>query len=130
MTFRDTWATCDKCGMEFVLTVEEQRRRATKGEEGGANVCPACQGRKPRSIDRDQVQERPSLDSGQGEVKWYDPEKGYGFLVRHTGDEVFFHRTRVLEEDHRRLLEGARVTYELEETDKGLQAVNVALVEE
>jgi CspA family cold shock protein len=73
---------------------------------------------------------KPSLDPGQGAVKWYDPEKGYGFLVRHTGDEVFFHRTRLLEEDHRRLVEGALVTYELEETEKGLQAVNVALQED
>jgi CspA family cold shock protein len=130
MTFRDTRVTCDKCDKEFILTVEEQRRTGTTGEEGVANECPACQGRKPRSPEPDQGQVQQSLDPGQGAVKWYDPEKGYGFLARHTGEEVFFHRTGVIEEDHRLLVEGARVTYELGETDKGLQATNVALLEE
>lgn len=141
MTYRDTRVTCDKCGEEFILTVEEQRKRGATVEEGTTNVCYTCQGGKPRSPDSGprreqrspdtgQGQEQLSLEPGQGAVKWYDPEKGYGFLVRHTGDEVFFHRTSVIEEDHRLLVEGARVTYELGETDKGPQATNVALLQE
>ena len=142
MTYRDTRVTCDKCSEEFILTVEEQRMRgATAEEEGVTNVCSTCQGGKPRSpapspgrevrfSDPGQGQAQLSLEPGQGAVKWYDPEKGYGFLVRHTGDEVFFHRTSVIEEDHRLLVEGARVTYELGETEKGPQATNVALLQE
>ena len=62
----------------------------------------------------------------EGSVKWYDRERGYGFIVHHTGDEIFFHRTGLAPGETPHFPDGARVTYLVEQTSKGPQAVDVA----
>ncbi len=58
-----------------------------------------------------------------GTVKWFSSEKGYGFIERHDGSEdVFVHHSEVSGED---LRDGEQVEFEVEETPKGLSAVNV-----
>jgi len=62
----------------------------------------------------------------EGNVKWYDPEKGYGFILHSDGEEVFFHRTGIAPGETPRFPDGAKVTYLIEQTEKGPQAVDVA----
>ena len=61
----------------------------------------------------------------QGTVKWFNPEKGYGFISRDDGDDVFVHHTGINGEGFRSLDEGQRVEFEITEGKKGLQAINV-----
>ena len=63
-----------------------------------------------------------------GKVKWFDPKKGYGFIIAEDGGEIFVHYTGIVKEGFKALNEGQLVTYEVGEGDKGMQAVNVQLV--
>ena len=61
----------------------------------------------------------------QGTVKWFNAEKGYGFISRDDGDDVFVHHTSIVGEGFRTLDEGQRVEFEVTEGKKGPQATNV-----
>ncbi len=60
-----------------------------------------------------------------GTVKWFNGGKGYGFIEREDGDDVFVHYSAVLGEGYRNLDEGQRVEFAVEQGPKGLQAVSV-----
>jgi cold shock protein len=61
----------------------------------------------------------------QGTVKWYSLEKGYGFIVRENGPDVFVHHTSINAEGFRTLAEGDRVSFDAVEGRKGPEAKNV-----
>ena len=61
----------------------------------------------------------------QGIVKWFSNEKGYGFIERDEGDDVFVHHSAIVMDGYRTLREGQRVEFEVVQGDKGLQASNV-----
>lgn len=60
-----------------------------------------------------------------GVVKWFNAAKGYGFIGRDGGDDVFVHYSAIAMEGYRRLEQGQTVEFSIEEGPKGLQAVNV-----
>lgn len=64
-----------------------------------------------------------------GEVKWFDPKKGYGFIVGPEGQDVFVHFSQITGDGFRSLKDGEQVDYELVEGDKGLQAQEVKRAE-
>ncbi len=64
----------------------------------------------------------------QGTVKWFNASKGYGFIAREGGDDVFVHYSAVQGDGFRTLEEGQRVEYEIENGPKGLQATNVTAI--
>jgi CspA family cold shock protein len=64
----------------------------------------------------------------RGTVKWFNPEKGYGFIRREDGGDVFVHHTAIVGEGFRSLDEGQAVEFEVTEGKKGPQAVNVTKV--
>ena len=61
----------------------------------------------------------------QGTVKWFYNDKGYGFISRESGDDVFVHFSAIQGEGFKSLDEGQKVSFDVEEGDRGLQAVNV-----
>lgn len=61
----------------------------------------------------------------QGTVKWFNNEKGYGFITRENGPDVFVHHTAIVSEGYRSLNEGDRVSFEVVQGQKGLQARSV-----
>jgi CspA family cold shock protein len=63
-----------------------------------------------------------------GTVKWFNGAKGYGFIARETGDDVFVHYSAIQGYGYRDLQEGQRVEFEVEASAKGPQAVNVTAV--
>ncbi len=65
----------------------------------------------------------------QGTVKWFNDGKGYGFIEREEGDDVFVHYNSLQGEGFKSLKEGQRVEFTLEQGEKGPQAVDVAVIE-
>ena len=62
----------------------------------------------------------------RGTVKWFNDSKGYGFIARQTGSDVFVHFSSIQGEGFRSLAEGEEVEFEVRETDRGPQATNVS----
>jgi CspA family cold shock protein len=124
MNFRDRLLTCEVCGKKFIFTVTEQRNiydsgqaeiHPETGEIVSPSMCPSCGLRDP--------------DTGrwQGRVKWFNVEKGYGFIVMPNAEEIFFHRSQVDEEELSRLDEGVQVSFDQVMTDRGAEAQQVKL---
>jgi CspA family cold shock protein len=64
----------------------------------------------------------------QGTVKWFSNEKGYGFIEREQGEDVFVHFSAIAMEGYKTLTEGQRVEFEIVQGQKGLQAANVVAI--
>jgi len=64
-----------------------------------------------------------------GAVKWFNNDKGYGFIKRETGEDVFVHHTAIQSSGYRTLNEGERVEFDVKQGPKGLQAENVRRLE-
>ncbi len=62
-----------------------------------------------------------------GVVKWFNAAKGYGFIGREDGEDVFVHYSAITMEGYRRLEQGQKVEFSIDEGPKGLQAVNVTV---
>jgi len=62
-----------------------------------------------------------------GTVKWFNASKGYGFIERADGEDVFVHYSAIQAEGFRNLEEGQKVEFSVEKGSKGLQAANVTL---
>jgi len=117
MTFRDTFVTCQECGKQFIFTVEKQRQMADRGQEVVMpERCAGC------------TQQVDYGDKHHGRLKWFNLEKGYGFIAGDDGKEVFVHRNGIplTPEGTLPLLEeGQEVLYEVQDSPKGPQAVQV-----
>ena len=61
----------------------------------------------------------------KGTVKWFNPDRNYGFIERENGSDVFVHGSEV--QGDRLLKEGDKVTFKVEEGDRGLKATNVSV---
>ncbi|MBN1954782.1 MAG: cold shock domain-containing protein [Anaerolineae bacterium] len=118
MSYRDVWVECEECGKKFVFTVEEQRQIAKTGQEvAQPTLCHHC------------LQAESGPGPFEGTVKWYDSEKGYGFIVQRSGNEIFFHRSGIISDGPVNLPDGTAVTYLVEDSPKGPRAVDVASME-
>jgi CspA family cold shock protein len=63
-----------------------------------------------------------------GTVKWFNGTKGYGFLAREGGEDVFVHFSAIQADGYRNLTEGQKVEFSIERGPKGLQAANVVIL--
>lgn len=69
------------------------------------------------------------LTEVQGLVKWFDPKKGFGFIVGPEGQDIFVHYTKIQGDGFRVLKDGSNVAYDAELTDKGWHATRVMRAE-
>lgn len=64
----------------------------------------------------------------EGTVKWFSPEKGYGFIEQPDGEDLFVHFSEIQTDGFRTLNEGQPVSFDVAQGQKGLQAVNVQVI--
>ena len=142
MNYSDTWAE-DEFGNRFVFTVEMKRKLAAAG------LAIEVENLKELGVDqpKSQPESRPSQQAGAsgearkvntpeaiqidpmtgkyiGTLKWYNPSRGYGFIARGGGEDIFFHKTSSLTEPTE-LAEGQWLLYDVEERNKGPEATEV-----
>lgn len=64
-----------------------------------------------------------------GKVKWFNAEKGFGFIVSdETGKDIFVHFSAINQEGYKSLAEGDAVTFDVKESERGEQAINVSKI--
>ena len=78
----------------------------------------------PNEILREEVADLP-----EGTVKWFNEKRGYGFIEQDEGGDLFVHYSSITMPGFKRLVDGDRVRFEIEETGRGPQAVNVTRIE-
>ena len=66
----------------------------------------------------------------QGRVKWFNNEKGYGFIEYKENEDIFVHYSAIQQEGYKTIAEGQLVEFNLLETAKGYQAINVVVIKE
>lgn len=140
MNYKDTWAE-DEDGNRFVFTVEMKRKLAAAelpiepqylkelGEYEPPRQTPSAeqaktQEQKPKAAVPDIIQIDPATGKYLGTLKWYNPSRGYGFIARGGGEDIFFHKTSSLVEPDE-LQEGEWLLYDVEERSKGPEATEV-----
>ncbi len=64
----------------------------------------------------------------EGQVKWFNEKKGYGFIQQEAGGDLFVHYTAIQGDGFKSLKEGQKVSFEIEETPKGPKAKNVQII--
>lgn len=64
-----------------------------------------------------------------GKVKWFNAEKGYGFITSDEGKDIFVHYSAIQADGFRSLEEGQKVSFEIVESDRGQQAANVVVTD-
>lgn len=75
--------------------------------------------KKPAKLDKDRH---------EGTVKWFNVSKGFGFITRDGGDDIFVHYRAIRGQGRRRLFDGQQVTFYIIDSDKGLQADDVEII--
>jgi CspA family cold shock protein len=138
MNYTDTWAT-DEDGNKFVFTVEMKRRLDKAGlplevsylsELGQSPPVKSNSAAPPTSYqaaaptEPDIIQIDPETGKYIGTLKWYNASRGYGFISRGGGEDIFFHKTSAIG-DPAELEEGQSVLYDVEERNKGPEATEV-----
>ena len=69
-------------------------------------------------------------DRSKGNVKWFNQAKGFGFITREDGDDVFVHYSSIVGDGYRNLKEGQAVQFAVADSEKGPQAHEVEVIEE
>lgn len=87
-------------------------------------------GARRKGARKPSVSKKGNASREQGNVKWFNAAKGFGFITRDSGDDVFVHFRAIRGEGHRTLRDGQRVEFSVSESEKGLQADDVAGVSE
>jgi len=107
---KDDLFFCERCGISFIWAVEEQRQAGTEQPA----LCAGC-----RTL-------LPASGRERGRVRWYNPRKRYGFIVRQGQPPLFMHSSRFIERTH--IYPGDLVEFTLGETNKGPCATEIKLL--
>lgn len=101
--------------------------RASSGQRSSEEERPADRPpatREPEIVGPETIQIDPMTGKYIGRVKWYNTKKGYGFILRGAGEEIFFHKSGTVGEMEE-FVDGQWILYDVEETNKGPEATDV-----
>ena len=121
------------CALLVVAVVLQTLTLLARPEMGNlaALVCATLAVGFARSGRKSRASQTTPVDAGKrdtGTVKWFNTSKGFGFISRDSGDDIFVHFRAIRGEGHRILVEGQRVEFSVMHRDKGLQAEDVVAV--
>lgn len=109
--------------LAIALSAKQKTAQRTPARSGGRSQTRA----QSDNDDSDYDDDSPEGDE-EGTVKWFNVKKGFGFIVRDSGDEVFVHFRAIRGRGRRVLRQGQLVRFNVVEADKGLQADNVSIL--
>jgi len=119
MSNKHQMVVCRRCGRGFVLTSTHLKFLARWGVKVMVPMqCMNC------------FLKAGPLPKQRGEVKWFSPRRGYGFIVTEKGEEVFFHRNELVQSNGNVPHEGQTTQFHVRHSVKGAEALNVELVGE
>jgi len=113
--FTSFWV-CKAEGLTLEDNSQPSRKRQSSGKKKKAQKA-AKQSSQPTSQDKE-----------TGSVKWFSASKGFGFITRDNGEDIFVHFRSIMGKGHRILREGQRVEFAVTEGTKGLQAEDVSAI--
>jgi cold shock protein len=116
---RNRWRTDGVCLRRIRCAIDRRVRWSV--EEKARCVFPS---KYPARLDSNRGKEK--FQVAQGKVKWFNGQKGYGFITTDEGEDVFVHYSAIGGSGFRTLEQGQRVQFEVTQGPKGLQAANVA----
>ncbi|OHY81750.1 cold-shock protein [Marinobacter sp. AC-23] len=113
----------------LAVAIAAKQPASTTSTSSRSSSQPRSQGSNQNYIedDADYDDDSPEGDE-EGSVKWFNVKKGFGFIVRDSGDEVFVHFRAIRGSGRRVLRQGQLVRFSVVEADKGLQADNVSIL--
>jgi CspA family cold shock protein len=109
---QDETRYCERCGISFLWSIEDQRQRDPAA--GAARYCAGCR------------QLLPPSGRERGMVKWYNRQKGYGFITRHQQPDLYVHRKAV---EQGRLQPDLLVEFTVGANEQGPAATAVVILE-
>ena len=115
-------------GVLAIMVSERKPARASR-QTAGHNQSHSGYGAADDDIDDDDDEDYGPEGEEEGTVKWFNVKKGFGFIVRESGDEVFVHFRAIRGRGRRVLRQGQTVRFEVVEASKGLQADNVSTLD-
>lgn len=124
------------CLLALALAALVQLLPRQSAPQPTASAAPQAAARVPQ---RPAASAKPVAAPGRGEakgpreagtVKWFNTSKGFGFISRDSGDDIFVHFRAIRGDGHRVLVEGQRVEFAVVQRDKGLQAEDVQILDE
>ena len=98
---------------------KKQKKGKGKEKEKQQQQCVVLQKGRKRVVNM----------SEKGTVKWFNSSKGYGFIQRESGKDVFVHFSNIVQEGFESLKDGQQVTFDVEESERGPQAVEVKILD-
>ncbi|AHI32310.1 MULTISPECIES: cold shock domain-containing protein [Marinobacter] len=104
------------------------KQQAPRASTAPRQPAPRKQQSQPDYEDDDDYDDSTPEGNEEGTVKWFNVKKGFGFIVRDSGDEVFVHFRAIRGRGRRVLRQGQLVRFSVVEADKGLQADNVSIL--
>ncbi|HSL01404.1 MAG TPA: cold shock domain-containing protein [Rubrobacteraceae bacterium] len=130
--WKEHWATVDAVIVKvaedsIVLEADRSERAAPATEDGSTDLGSSANGHAEAPAESPEDGATGELPRERGRVKWFDADKGYGFLIRPTGDDLFVHHSEV-QGDVASLSPNADVEYEVGRNDRGPNARRVRLV--
>ena len=106
------------------------RQQASRASAAPRQPAPRQQAQPDYDEENDDYDDSTPEGDEEGTVKWFNVKKGFGFIVRDSGDEVFVHFRAIRGRGRRVLRQGQLVRFSVVEADKGLQADNVSILSE
>ena len=111
-----TMIECQRCGRGFLLTATYRGWLAKRGIVVHVpTLCRTC------------FAKLGSMPKQHGKVKWFNPKKRFGFIVRDSGQEIFFHQRQIVGDEAPIANDGQQALFHVRDTAKGPEALNVEL---